>query len=94
MRGNSTAKPVFMNRHVVWVVLVVGLAITAAATSNMKSSIEVMAEKDFADHCGEIQAKISDRMEEHVRILQSGADFLMPQIWLHAKRGGSIRNVR
>ena len=75
MRGNSTAKPVFMNRHVVWVVLVVGLAITAAATSNMKSSIEVMAEKDFADHCGEIQAKISDRMEEHVRILQSGAAF-------------------
>ena len=75
MLGNSITKSIFINRHVAWVVLVLGLTITAAATLNMKSSVEALAEKDFADHCGEIKTKISDRMEDHVRILQGGAAF-------------------
>jgi len=75
MHVKSSAKTVFMNRHFVWVVLVLGLTITAVATLNMKSSVETIAEKDFVDHCGEIKSKISDRMEDHVRILRGGAAF-------------------
>jgi len=75
MLGNSITKSFFLNRHVAWFVLVLGLTITAAATLNMKSSVEAMAKKDFTDHCGEIKTKISDRMEDHVRILQGGASF-------------------
>ncbi len=75
MHVNSSAKPVIMNRYIVWVVLIVGLAITAVATLYMKSSVEVIAQKDFADLCDEVKAKISERMEDHIRILQSGAAF-------------------
>ena len=75
--GNSTTttKVFFKNQHILWFVLVVGLMITAAATLLMKSSVEEIAEKDFADHCSEIQTKISERMNDHARILQNGAAF-------------------
>jgi len=74
--GNSTIPSVFMNRYVAGIVLLLGLVITAAATLYMKSSVEEIAEKDFADHCSDIQTKISERLEDHARILQSGVAFL------------------
>ena len=69
--GRETPK----SQRIIWVVLALGLVTTAAATLYMSSSVEEIAEKDFATHCKEIQTKISERLEDHARILQSGAAF-------------------
>jgi signal transduction histidine kinase len=71
----TTIKHFFKSPRITWVALGVGLMITAAATLYMKSSVGEIAEKGFADHCSEIQTKILERMEDHARILQSGAAF-------------------
>ena len=71
----STTMDFYTNKLIIWLVLAAGLMITAAATLYMKSSVETIAEKDFADHCSEIQTKISERMNDHARILQSSAAF-------------------
>ena len=60
------------NRHSAWIVLAVGLMITAAATLYMKSSVERIAEREFTSQCNEIQNKIAYRLDDHARILQSG----------------------
>ncbi len=73
--STTTTEDFFKNPRITWVVLVVGVMITAAATLYMKSSVEEIAEKDFADHCIEITTKISERMDAHARILLSGAAF-------------------
>jgi PAS domain S-box-containing protein len=73
--STTTTKDFFKNQIVIWFVLAVGLMITAAVTVYMKSSVEEIAEKDFADHCSEIKTKISERLEDHARILLSGAAF-------------------
>ncbi|MFZ4859834.1 MAG: CHASE domain-containing protein [Desulfuromonadaceae bacterium] len=73
--NTTTPRDFFMNKLIVWFVLAVGLMITAAATLYMKSSVEEIAEKDFADHCLNIQTRISERLEDHARILLSGAAF-------------------
>jgi PAS domain S-box-containing protein len=64
-----------MNKLIIWFVLAVGMVITAAATLYMKSNVELIAGKAFAGHCGEIKTKISERLEDHARILLSGAAF-------------------
>ncbi|MBV5341262.1 MAG: CHASE domain-containing protein, partial [Deltaproteobacteria bacterium] len=70
-----TTREFFTNKLIIWFVLAVGMVITAAATLYMKSSVELIAEKDFAGHCGEIRTKISARLEDHARILLGGAAF-------------------
>ena len=60
------------NGRIAWIVLLVGLMITAAATLYMKSSVEMNAENDFTAHYSEIQEQISARLDDHARILQSG----------------------
>lgn len=50
-------------------------AVTLVATFYMKSSVDRIAEKDFAEHCNDVQKKISDRLDDHARILLSGAAF-------------------
>ncbi|MCX5815968.1 MAG: CHASE domain-containing protein [Proteobacteria bacterium] len=47
--------------------------ITAIAALYMKSSVERIAERDFTFQCNEIQNKITERLDDHARILQSGA---------------------
>jgi PAS domain S-box-containing protein len=69
------ASSAFRNRHLSWIVLVVGLILTAAASLYMKSSVERSVEQDFAVHCDEIKNKISDRLDDHARTLLSGAAF-------------------
>jgi PAS domain S-box-containing protein len=54
------------------IVLMVGLMITAAATMYMTESVERIAEREFISRCNEIQSKITDRLNAHARILQSG----------------------
>jgi signal transduction histidine kinase len=73
--STTTTEDFFKNTRITWITLVVSLMITAAATLYMKSSVEEISEKDFADHCSEIQTKITERMDAHARILLSGAAF-------------------
>jgi PAS domain S-box-containing protein len=68
-----TAQSALQNWRTAWIVLVIGLMITAAAALYMKSSVERIAERDFAFQCKEIQNKIRDRLDDHARILQGGA---------------------
>ncbi len=55
--------------------LAAGLLITAFATLFMKSSVEAIAELDFNTHCNEIRNVIQNRLEDHARLLTSGAGF-------------------
>ncbi len=63
------------NWRISWIVLVISLMITAAATQYMKSIVERIAEQEFTSRCDEIQNKITERLDDHARILQSGAAF-------------------
>jgi len=67
------AQSVFLNWYSAWIVLVVGFLITAVATLYMKSSVEKIADQEFDAHVDEITNKITDRLDDHARILQSGA---------------------
>ena len=69
------AKPAGRNWHASWIVLVTGLLITAAFTFQMLQDVASIAEKDFSFLCGQIKNKISERLDAHARILQSGAAF-------------------
>ncbi len=72
----SEAKTVVSHKitgRVAWIVLVAGLIITAFATLYMKSDVERIAGRDFISHCGEIHNAITSRLDDHARILLSGA---------------------
>ena len=56
-----------------WIVLVVGILLTIAAALSVKSSVERSAAREFATHCNEIENNIIARLEDHARLLQSGA---------------------
>jgi PAS domain S-box-containing protein len=71
--GMSTTESAYRNRHTAWNVLALGLIITAIATLHMKYNVEEIAKKEFAFNCDEIQYVISNRMEDHARVLLSGA---------------------
>jgi len=55
-----------------WSVLVIGLIITAVATMYVKSSVESIENSQFTYLCNEITSKITERLDDHARILQSG----------------------
>jgi PAS domain S-box-containing protein len=61
------------NWPITWLVPVVGLLITITATMYMKSSVERIAEQEFTLHCNEIKNNIINRLDDHARILLSGA---------------------
>ncbi|MEI6610424.1 MAG: CHASE domain-containing protein [Deltaproteobacteria bacterium] len=61
------------NWPLAWIVLAVGLLITAAATLYMKSSVEIIANVEFTADCNEIKNNILNRLDDHARILLSGA---------------------
>ncbi len=56
-----------------WGVLVLGLLLTTIATRHMNASVEQSAELAFAARCNEIQREISTRLDDHARVLMSGA---------------------
>ena len=70
---SHAAQSAYRNRHTPWIVLVLGLTITAIATLYMKFSVETTAEQEFVFQCNEIQNIISNRLDDHERILWSGA---------------------
>ena len=61
------------NWPITWIVLVVGLIMTITATLYMKSSVEINANVEFTSNCNEIKNKIINRLDDHARILLSGA---------------------
>ena len=61
------------NWPITWIVLVVGLIMTITATLYMKSSVEINAHVEFNSNCNEIKNKIINRLDDHARILLSGA---------------------
>ena len=62
------------NRHS-WLILLLGLAVTAGATLQMKSGVDRIAALNFTYHCDLTQARIINRLEEYARLLQGGAAF-------------------
>ena len=79
--GTVTTKPqaigaVPRSRIIAWIVLVTGLVITAIATIQIKSSVDIIAEKDFIIHCNEVKNKVVVRLDSHARILLGSAAFL------------------
>ena len=69
----NTTKSALRNWPLAWIVLAVGLLITAAATLYMKSSVEIIANVEFTADCNEIKNNILNRLDDHARILLSGA---------------------
>jgi CHASE1-domain containing sensor protein len=74
--GSGTLFSLFESRRVAWLILAVGLLITAVATLSMKTGVEKSAEKDFIAHCEEIQHEITARLYDHARILRSSAAYI------------------
>jgi PAS domain S-box-containing protein len=68
-----STKSVLLNKCSAWIVLMVGLMITAAVFLYMKSSVERIADLEFISQCNEISNKISDRLYDHSLLLLSGA---------------------
>ena len=62
-----------LNRHVAWIVLLAGLLVTFIAAWSIKSGVDRITEHDFADHGTEIEKLILNRLDDHERILRSGA---------------------
>jgi two-component sensor histidine kinase/CHASE1-domain containing sensor protein len=56
-----------------YMILVGVLMIVAAATLYIKSNVETLMEQVFISQCDEIKNKISERLNDHARILRSGA---------------------
>jgi PAS domain S-box-containing protein len=70
-----TIQSTVRNWRSTWIVLVVGLMITATATLHIKSGVEKIAEHEFIYLCNEIDNKIIERLDNHASILQSGVAF-------------------
>jgi PAS domain S-box-containing protein len=70
-----TIQSTVRNWRSTWIVLVVGLIITATATLHIKSGVEKIAEHEFIYLCNEIDNKIIERLDNHASILQSGVAF-------------------
>ncbi len=55
-----------------WIVLVIGLLLTALATLYIKSGEERIARLEFTSRCDAVQTRIIDRLADYTRLLQSG----------------------
>ena len=66
---------VIYGRRFAWIVLVIGLVITAASTLYIKSNIDTISRQEFAFKCNNIKGAITEGLAGHARILRSGASF-------------------
>jgi PAS domain S-box-containing protein len=67
-----TIQSTIRNWRSTWIVLVVGLMITATATLYIKSGVEKIAEHEFTYLCNEIKNKITDRLDDYALVLLGG----------------------
>ncbi|MEI8038102.1 MAG: CHASE domain-containing protein [Verrucomicrobiota bacterium] len=71
---SSPATPSAGRYHYIsWLVLGLGLMLAAVATLSIQSDVERSAEKDFHNHSNEVANLIARRLDDHARILLSGA---------------------
>ena len=68
-----TTQSLLQTRYSAWIVLVIGLLLTAAASFYMVTSVETSSERDFLSHCDDLHNVIAGRIDDHARILLSGA---------------------
>ena len=68
-----TIQSTIRNWRSTWIVLVVGLIITATATLYIKSGVEKIAEYEFTYLCSETKNKITDRLDDYALVLLGGA---------------------
>ena len=62
-----------LTRFIVWSVLPIGLTVTLALIAYIKASADRLAERDFVAECTEVQRILESRLDDHARILLSGA---------------------
>jgi PAS domain S-box-containing protein len=62
-----------LTRLIVWSVLPIGLTVTLALIAYIKASADRLAERDFVAECTEVQRILESRLDDHARILLSGA---------------------
>ncbi len=62
-----------LTRFIVRSVLPIGMMVTFAVTLYIKASADRLAEMDFVAGCSEIQRILANRLDDHARILLSGA---------------------
>jgi len=70
MLSTLLARP---HRHAAWIVLAACLAFFTAASLYLKANADRIAEEEFIVHCAEVQDIIDGRLDDHARILISGA---------------------
>lgn len=59
-------------KKLTWMIVVIGLIISSGTAIYIKSSIDIRIEEGFVNQCDEIGVKISERLDDHNRILLSG----------------------
>jgi PAS domain S-box-containing protein len=62
-----------LTHFIVWSMLPIGLTVTFALIAYIKASADRLAERDFVAGCSEIQRILANRLDDHARILLSGA---------------------
>ena len=62
-------------RVIAWSVVPIGLLLTTAIALHIKSIADQLEKRNFLAACNQIQSMIANRMEDHARILTSGASF-------------------
>ena len=60
-------------QYIAWLVLVLGLMLAAVATLSIQSDVQRLAEKDFHNNSNDVAKLIARRLDDHARILLSGA---------------------
>lgn len=61
------------NRPLPWLILLIGLLVTLTAAWFMKENVERAAEQKLVTLCNKIQSDIASRLDDHARLLLSGA---------------------
>ena len=59
-------------KNFAWIVLIVGFLATFSTTLYIKSNVDLIIEEEFVAKCEEIKRTISERLDDHARILSSG----------------------
>jgi PAS domain S-box-containing protein len=62
-----------LTRLTVWGVLPIGLLLTLAVTLQIKTNVDRLEERHFVDACHELQRALENRLDDHARVLLSGA---------------------
>jgi len=71
--ATGCGRSAWLNRYAAWVVLGACLAVSTAATLYLKANVERDEERELALRCTDVQHAIENRLQDHARVLISGA---------------------